>query len=88
MIASVPGDEAAVAHPGLALATVFKHALEVAGPDRLLFGTDSSFYPRGWNKAVYEAQVNALDLAGVDQGVKARILGSNFDRLFPLPVLS
>lgn len=75
-------------HPGLALATVFTHALEVAGPDRLLFGTDSSFYPRGWNKTVYEAQVNALDSAGVDQGIKARILGSNFDRLFPLPVLS
>jgi predicted TIM-barrel fold metal-dependent hydrolase len=75
-------------HPGLSLAGVFKHALEVAGPDRLLFGTDSSFFPRGWNKMVYDAQVSALDFAGVDETVRAGILGSNFDRLFPLPVLS
>jgi predicted TIM-barrel fold metal-dependent hydrolase len=31
-------------HPGLALADVFRQALAVAGPDRLLFGTDSSFF--------------------------------------------
>ena len=33
----------------LTLRTVFRHALDVAGPERLLFGTDSSFFPRGWN---------------------------------------
>jgi predicted TIM-barrel fold metal-dependent hydrolase len=33
--------------PGLTLAAVFRQALEVLGPDRLLFGTDSSFFPRG-----------------------------------------
>ena len=54
-------------HPALTLAGVFRQALEVAGPDRLLFGTDSSFFPRGWNRAVYDAQVSALEAAGVDE---------------------
>src|SRR4029079_19385947 len=32
-------------HPGLTLEAVFRQALEVVGPDRLIFGTDSSFFP-------------------------------------------
>jgi hypothetical protein len=70
-------------HPGLALPDVFRQALEVAGPDRLLFGTDSSFFPRGWNRPVYDAQASALDAAGIDESVRHRIFTSNFDRLFP-----
>ena len=70
-------------HHGLTLPGVFKQALEVAGPERVLFGTDSSFFPRGWNRAVYDAQVGALDAAGVDEGVRHRIFTGNFDRLFP-----
>jgi predicted TIM-barrel fold metal-dependent hydrolase len=70
-------------HPSLTLADVFRQALQVAGPDRLLFGTDSSFFPRGWNRAVYDAQVAALDAACPDQGARHQILGGNFDRLFP-----
>jgi uncharacterized protein len=70
-------------HHRLALPDVFSQALDVVGPDRLLFGTDSSFFPRGWNRAVYDAQVSALDAAGVDESVRHRIFTSNFDRLFP-----
>ena len=70
-------------HHGLALGDVFRQALEVAGPDPLLFGTDSSFFPRGWNRAVYDAQVSALDAMGVDKSVRHRIFTGNFDRLFP-----
>jgi predicted TIM-barrel fold metal-dependent hydrolase len=75
-------------HPGLDLAGVFRQALAVVGPDRLLFGTDSSFFPRGWQKTVLDAQVGALDRAGVDEQGRGLILGANFDRLFPAPVLS
>jgi predicted TIM-barrel fold metal-dependent hydrolase len=71
-------------HHGLALPDVFRQALAIAGPDRLLFGTDSSFFPRGWNRAVYDAQVSALDAAGVDESVRHRIFTGNFDRLFPV----
>ena len=52
-------------HPGLTLDGVFRQALAVAGPDRLLFGTDSSFFPRGWQRPVYDAQRAALDAIGV-----------------------
>ena len=48
-------------HPGLTLADVFARALEVPGPTRLLFGTDSSFFPRGWQRAIHETQREILD---------------------------
>ena len=70
-------------HHGLDLAGVFKQALAVLGPERLLFGTDSSFFPRGWIRAVYDAQVSALEAAGVNESDRQRIFVGNFDRLFP-----
>jgi predicted TIM-barrel fold metal-dependent hydrolase len=69
--------------PGLTLEAVFKSALSVAGPRRLLFGTDSSFFPRGWQKAVYETQTAALAAVGVSAEDEALIFGGNFARLFP-----
>jgi uncharacterized protein len=70
-------------HPGLTLEAVFRQALEVAGPARLLFGTDSSFFPRGWQAAVHHAQVAAMTAAGADAASQALVLGGNFARLFP-----
>ena len=70
--------------PGLTLTAVFRQALAVLGPDRLLFGTDSSFFPRGWVKDVHEQQSAALDELGVGADVKAKIFGENFDRVFPV----
>jgi predicted TIM-barrel fold metal-dependent hydrolase len=70
-------------HPGLTLESVFRQAIAVAGPDRLLFGTDSSFFPRGWQKGVYEGQEAAMKAAGVSPEDRASVLGGNFDRLFP-----
>ena len=71
--------------PGLTLPDVFRQALETLGPDRLLFGTDSSFFPRGWQRSVYEAQASILDDLGIDAGARARILAGNFDRVFGDP---
>jgi predicted TIM-barrel fold metal-dependent hydrolase len=71
-------------HPGLALSAVLRQAIDTLGPDRLLFGTDSSFFPRGWNRAIYESQVNAMDEAGVDAAARQQIFAANFERLFPL----
>jgi predicted TIM-barrel fold metal-dependent hydrolase len=70
-------------HPGLTLEGVFRQALAVVGPDRLMFGTDSSFFPRGWQKPVYDAQVAALAAIAVTADDRAKILGGNFERLFP-----
>jgi predicted TIM-barrel fold metal-dependent hydrolase len=69
-------------HPGLTFETVFKQALAVVGPTRLLFGTDSSFFPRGWRQSVYEEQETILR-ALCSQGDRDAIFGGNFDRVFP-----
>jgi predicted TIM-barrel fold metal-dependent hydrolase len=71
--------------PGLGLAETFRRALGVVGPDRLLFGTDSSFFPRGWQRVIYDAQQAAVDELGADQDVRARIFGGNFTRVFGEP---
>ena len=67
-------------HPGLTLDAVFAQALATAGPSRLLFGTDSSFFPRGWQRPVYEDQRRILGALDADQ---QSIFAGNFDRLFP-----
>jgi uncharacterized protein len=69
--------------PGLTLRDVFRQALAVAGPSRLLFGTDSSFFPRGWQQPVRDVQRAAIEELGVDAADAARIFGGNFDRLLP-----
>ena len=69
---------------GLSLVDVFRQALLVAGPSRLLFGTDSSFFPRGWNRPVFDAQFQAVRQLGVPEPDIAQIFGGNFDRLFPV----
>jgi len=68
--------------PGLTLEQVFKTALGVVGPDRLLFGSDSSFFPRGWNAAIHQQQKSALDSLGVSADVQQKIFGENFACLF------
>lgn len=69
-------------YEGLDLKTVFHRALDVAGAGRLLFGTDSSFFPRGWNHEVYEAQTRTLSDLGISAADARLILGENLQRLF------
>jgi predicted TIM-barrel fold metal-dependent hydrolase len=71
-----------IQYVGMSLSGVFRQALAVVGPDRLLFGTDSSFFPRGWVGAVYEQQSAALDEIGASTDAREKIFGGNFDRLF------
>ena len=68
--------------PGLTLDAVFRQSLAVVGASRLLFGTDSSFFPRGWQAAIADAQRRALDAVGADAAAREQIFGANFDRLF------
>ena len=69
-------------HPGLTLEAVFRQALEVVGPDRLIFGTDSSFFPRGWQRQIFEQQKATLDTIGVPAESQEKIFSGNFQRLF------
>jgi predicted TIM-barrel fold metal-dependent hydrolase len=69
-------------YEGLDLRTVFRRTLEVVGPQRLLFGTDSSFFPRGWHTAVFTAQTEALYELGLSAADARSILGDNLQRVF------
>lgn len=69
-------------YEGLDLKIVFRRVLDVVGPTRVLFGTDSSFFPRGWNFEVYEAQTRALLDLGISTADARRILELNLADLF------
>ena len=62
---------------GLTLESVFQKALQVFGPGRIHFGTDSSVFPRGWRGDLLDNQTRALDAIGVPAPDQARILGGN-----------
>jgi predicted TIM-barrel fold metal-dependent hydrolase len=66
---------------GIDLPRAFRMALDVAGPGRLLFGTDSSWFPRGWLRGVFETQVQALAALDVDAEAAKAILGGNLRAL-------
>jgi predicted TIM-barrel fold metal-dependent hydrolase len=68
--------------PGnLSLTDVFRQALNVVGSKRLLFGSDSSFLPRGWVSKVFDDQVRALSELGADADAARAIFGGNLTRL-------
>ncbi|HEX4278523.1 MAG TPA: amidohydrolase family protein [Bryobacteraceae bacterium] len=66
---------------GTDLAGVFRATLNVVGPRRLLFGTDSSWFPRGWLRGIFDTQVRAMADAGVDAVAAQAILGGNLRML-------
>jgi predicted TIM-barrel fold metal-dependent hydrolase len=66
----------------LDLRHVFRRALDVVGPKRLLFGTDSSFFPRGWHAQIFEAQATALYEIGVSHADARAIFHENLLRIF------
>lgn len=68
--------------PQLDLRAVFRRTLDLLGPHRLIFGTDSSFFPRGWHAAIFEAQAKALYEIGVDEPAARLIFNDNLQQLF------
>jgi predicted TIM-barrel fold metal-dependent hydrolase len=69
------------AAPHLDLRAVFRHALDVVGPRRLLFGSDSSYFPRGWHHQIFEEQATALYEVGVSYADARSIFGENIVRI-------
>ena len=49
--------------------------------DRLLFGSDSSFFPRGWNAVILEAQLGVLEELNLSAEDVGAVLGGNLRRL-------
>ena len=67
-------------HP-LTVRDLFEKSLAVFGPSRLLFGTDSTVFPRGWRADVFRDQVQILADLKVAPADAAAILGGNLSRL-------
>ncbi|MBI2562426.1 MAG: amidohydrolase family protein [candidate division NC10 bacterium] len=65
----------------LTLTDLFRAALRVFGPERILFGTDSTFLPRGWRRDIFDAQVQALKALEVTTQQARLIFGGNLARL-------
>jgi predicted TIM-barrel fold metal-dependent hydrolase len=63
------------------LRQVFRRALDVVGPKRLLFGTDSSFFPRGWHHQIFEEQATALYEIGLSEADARAIFSENLLRI-------
>ncbi|MBI3279737.1 MAG: amidohydrolase [Acidobacteria bacterium] len=70
-----------IRYEGLKLREVFERALDVMGPEHLLFGTDSSFFPRGWQRQIFEQQVRIMQELELGVGSASAILGGNLRRL-------
>ncbi len=70
-----------MAYEGLDLRTVFGRCIDLLGTERLLFGTDSSFFPRGWHAAIFERQIKALYELGLNGAQAQQILSSNLERV-------
>ncbi|GJM20895.1 MAG: hypothetical protein DHS20C15_08100 [Planctomycetota bacterium] len=68
---------------GLTLERVFAAALNVAGAQRILFGTDSCTFPRGYRADVRDAQLAAMEAAGADSTTVDAIMGGNLAALLP-----
>jgi uncharacterized protein len=74
-----------MSYEGLDLRTVYRRALDVVGAERLLFGSDSSFFPRGWNEEIFRQQTTALYELGIEREQAARILHTNLEALHLKP---
>lgn len=65
----------------LTVRDLFEKSLAVFGPSRLLFGTDSTVFPRGWRADVFREQAQILSDLKVSPADAAAILGGNLARL-------
>jgi hypothetical protein len=60
---------------------VFRRSIDLLGPRRILFGTDSSYFPRGWRRPLFDTQVNLLFDLGISSDDARLILGGNLRRI-------
>jgi predicted TIM-barrel fold metal-dependent hydrolase len=63
------------------LADLFRRTLDAVGPERLLFGTDSSFFPRGYRTNILDEQLAVCDGIGLAPAEIDLVFGGNIERL-------
>ncbi len=68
----------------LTLTDVFRATLRVFGAERIFFGTDSTFLPRGWRRDIFDAQMQALKALDMTTQQARLIFGGNQARILKL----
>ena len=71
-------------YEGLELTDVFRRTLDVVGSERILFGSDSSFFPRGWNVQILQQQSAALASLAIGEREARQIFGENLLRFYAI----
>ncbi len=67
--------------PPLYLEDLFAQTVGVYGIERLLYGSDTAGFPRGYRKDVRNAQIRAMHDAGIKPADQELILGGNLAKL-------
>jgi len=68
----------------LDLKSLFKKAIESVGPDRIVFGTDSSYFPRGFSVDYLEEQLKACRLLRLEESTIEKVFYRNAANLLKL----
>ncbi|MDA8064379.1 MAG: amidohydrolase family protein [Thermaerobacter sp.] len=68
----------------LDLESLFRKAYETFGPERIIFGTDSSWFPRGFSLRYLEDQLRVCRYLRLPEADLALIFGGNARRLYRL----
>ncbi|MCJ7572976.1 amidohydrolase family protein [Candidatus Bathyarchaeota archaeon] len=68
----------------LTLRDLFRKAVETVGAERIVFGTDSSYFPRGFSEDYLKEQVRECRAIGLDEGSVEKIFYGNAARLLKL----
>jgi len=63
---------------------VFRKAIETVGPDRIIFGSDSSYFPRGFTVQYLMEQVKACQAIGLEKDGIDKIFYKNAATLLKL----
>ena len=68
----------------ITLTDVFKKAFEIFGSSRIIFGTDSSVFPRGWRNDLFREQLDILNSIGLNQDDQHNVFAGNVKRILKL----
>ncbi|MDI6863832.1 MAG: amidohydrolase family protein, partial [Pseudothermotoga sp.] len=66
------------------LQTLFRKFRETIGADRIIFGTDSSWFPRGFAKVYLEEQLRAMIEVGYSDEEIEKVLYKNMNTILEM----
>ena len=67
----------------LELKDVFEKIINAKGAEKIVFGTDSTLFPRGWRNGIYERQLAVCNELGLTQEQIDGIFYKNLEKLIP-----